>query len=86
MAKMIKNNHQLCEFSIEIHVYYNFESLTLVNQRFFNLVNQCIVDLLRINYSNVELLPKPQKGKYCVSAMSLIRKFGFFSRSVLALS
>ena len=83
--KIIRDALQQCDFSIENHVCFTFQSLRLVNQRISQLVALCIEELPRIYCNNAELLPKPKNGKHVVSVMSLIRKSGSCSGVVLEL-
>ena len=77
--------HQ-CDFnSLENHVCFVLKNLKLVNHRFFSLASKSIEDLPRIYLNNPGVLPKPKRGKFVVSIMSLIRKFGSFSGIVLVI-
>ena len=82
--KIIRTVLHQCDFhSLENHVCFVFKNLKFVNHRFFSLASKSIEDLPKIYVNNLELLPKPKRGKYFESIMSLIRNFGSFSGIVL---
>ena len=68
---------------MENHVCFVLKNLKLVNHQLFSSASKSIEDLPRIYVNNSELLSKPKRGKYVVSIMSLVRKFGSFSGIVL---
>ena len=68
---------------MENHVCFVLKNLKLVSHRFFSLASKSLEHLPRIYINNPKLLPKPKRGKYVVSIMSLISKFGSFSGIVL---
>ena len=78
--KIIRNVLHQCDFdSLENHVCFVLTNLKLVIHHFFSLASKNLEDLPRIYVNNPELLPKPKRGKYVVSIMGLIKKFGSFS-------